>query len=105
MKPPRDWAPSEAPPVRPVGAQEDAILKIYRVPAECAGMRLDVFLRTQMRNTSRTRARFIIEQSAHAADGRARRANDGVKTDERIALGREPFEEIEEIALPILFED
>src|SRR3954464_8405528 len=105
MKPPRDWAPSEAPPVRPPSVHEDAILKIYRVPAECAGMRLDVFLRTQLRNTSRTRARAIIEQSAHAADGRALRANDRVKTDERILLWREPFEEVDEVPLPIVYED
>jgi 23S rRNA pseudouridine1911/1915/1917 synthase len=102
---PRDLPPSEAPPVRPAGVHEDAILKIYRVPAECAGMRLDVFMRTQMRNTSRTRARAIIEQSAHAADGRALRANDRVKTDERIALWREPFEELDESPLPIVYED
>jgi 23S rRNA pseudouridine1911/1915/1917 synthase len=102
---PRDFAVSEAAPVRPAGVHEDAILKIYRVPAECAGMRLDVFMRTQLRNTSRTRARAIIEQSAHAADGRALRANDRVKTDERIALWREPFEELDEIALPIVYED
>ena len=70
---PREVPASEPPPVRPPGVHEDAILKIYRVPAECAGMRLDVFLRTQLRNTSRTRARSIIEQSAHAADGRALR--------------------------------
>jgi 23S rRNA pseudouridine1911/1915/1917 synthase len=102
---PRDLPPSEPPPVRPVGVHEDAILKIYRVPAECAGMRLDVFMRTQLRNTSRTRARAIIEQSAHAADGRALRANDRVKTDERIALWREPFEEVEDIPLPVVYED
>ena len=102
---PRELAPSEAPPVRPPGVHEDAILKIYRVPAECAGMRLDVFMRTQMRNTSRTRARAIIEQSAHATDGRALRANDRVKTDERIALWREPFEELDESPLPIVYED
>jgi 23S rRNA pseudouridine1911/1915/1917 synthase len=102
---PRELPPSEAPPVRPPGVHEDAILKIYRVPAECAGMRLDVFMRTQLRNTSRTRARAIIEQSAHAADGRALRANDRVKTDERIALWREPFEEIDEVALPVVYED
>jgi 23S rRNA pseudouridine1911/1915/1917 synthase len=102
---PRETPPSEAPLVRPAGVHADAILKIYRVPAECAGMRLDVFLRLQMRNTSRTRARAIIEQSAHAADGRALRANDRVKTDERIALWREPFEELEDIALPAVFED
>jgi len=102
---PRESSPAEAPPVRPPGVHEDAILKIYRVPAECAGMRLDVFMRTQLRNTSRTRARAIIEQSAHAADGRALRANDRVKTDERIALWREPFEEIDDIPLPVVYED
>jgi 23S rRNA pseudouridine1911/1915/1917 synthase len=102
---PRETPLPEAPPVRPAGVHEDAILKIYRVPAECAGMRLDVFMRTQLRNTSRTRARAIIEQSAHAADGRALRANDRVKADERIALWREPFEEIDDVPLPVLYED
>ena len=102
---PRETPPPEAPPVRPAGVHEDAILKIYRVPAECAGMRLDVFLRTQLRNTSRTRARAIIEQSAHAADGRVLRANDRVKADERIALWREPFEEVDDVPLPVLYED
>jgi 23S rRNA pseudouridine1911/1915/1917 synthase len=102
---PRETPLSEAPPVRPPGVHEDAILKIYRVPAECAGMRLDVFLRTQLRNTSRTRARAIIELSAYAADGRALRANDRVKTDERIALWREPFEDIDDVPLPVLYED
>src|SRR6478735_9687473 len=102
---PRDGVSSEAPPVRPTGVHEDAILKIYRVPGECAGMRLDVFMRTQLRNTSRTRARAIIEQSAHAADGRRLRANDRVKADERIALWRAPFEELDEIPLPVVYED
>jgi 23S rRNA pseudouridine1911/1915/1917 synthase len=102
---PRETPPPEAPPVRPPDVHEDAILKIYRVPGECAGMRLDVFLRTQLRNTSRTRARAIIEQSAYAADGRALRANDRVKSDERIALWREPFEELDDVLLPVLYED
>ncbi|MDF3069360.1 MAG: Ribosomal large subunit pseudouridine synthase [Polyangiaceae bacterium] len=102
---PRDTPPTEAPPVRPPGVHEDAILKIYRVPGECAGMRLDVFMRTQLRNTSRTRARAIIEQSAHAVDGRALRANDRVKADERIALWRAPFEEVDDVPLPIVYED
>jgi 23S rRNA pseudouridine1911/1915/1917 synthase len=102
---PRETPPPEAPPVRPPGVHEDAILKIYRVPGECAGMRLDVFMRTQLRNTSRTRARAIIEQSAHAADGRPLRANDRVRSDDRIALWRAPFEEVDEIPLPIVYED
>jgi 23S rRNA pseudouridine1911/1915/1917 synthase len=102
---PREAPSSERPLVRPAGVHDEAILKVYRVPAECAGMRLDVFLRLQMRNTSRTRARAIIEQSAHAADGRALRANDRVKADERIALWRAPFEEVDEVPLPVLYED
>ena len=52
---PRETPLPEAPPVRPPGVHEDAILEVYRVPAECAGMRLDVFMRTQLRSTSRTR--------------------------------------------------
>lgn len=102
---PREAPPLERPPVKPAGVHDEAILKVYRVPAECAGMRLDVFLRLQMRNTSRTRARAIIEQSAHAADGRPLRANDRVRADERIALWRAPFEEVEDFALPVLYED
>jgi 23S rRNA pseudouridine1911/1915/1917 synthase len=102
---PRGAPPPEAPPVRPTSVHEDAILKIYRVPGECAGMRLDVFMRTQLRNTSRTRARAIIEQSAHSADGRPLRGSDRVKADERIALWREPFEELDEIPLPVVYED
>lgn len=101
----REPSPSEPPPVRPPDVHPDAILKIYRVPAECAGMRLDVFLRTQLRNTSRTRARAIIEQSAYAADGRGLRGNDRVKAEQRIALWREPFEELEETELPSVYED
>ena len=91
--------------VRPQGVAPDAILRVLRVTSESAGARVDVFLSSQLRNTSRTRARAIIEQSAYAADGRALRANDRVKTDERIALWREPFEEIDEVPLPLLYED
>jgi len=68
-------------------------------------MRLDVFMRTQLRSTSRTRARAIIEQSAYAADGRTLRPNDRVKAEERIALWREPFEEIDDVPLPVVYED
>ncbi len=102
---PREPTAGEPALVRPEGVHADAILKVYRVPAECSGMRLDVFMRTQLRSTSRTRARAIIEQSAHTADGRALRANARVKADERIALWREPFEEIDEVPLPIVYED
>jgi len=102
---PREPSPPEPALVRPAHVHEDAILKVYRVPGECAGMRLDVFMRTQLRNTSRTRARAIIEQSAHAADGRALRANDRVRADERIALWREPFEELDDVPLPVVYED
>ncbi len=70
-------------------------------------MRLDVFLQSQLRNTSRTRARAIIENSAYSPDGRHLRASDRVKAEERIALWRPPFEDDEEVSspLPVVYED
>jgi 23S rRNA pseudouridine1911/1915/1917 synthase len=68
-------------------------------------MRLDVFLSMQLRNTSRTRARAIIEQSAHSLDGRRLRGSDRVKAEDQIALWRPPFEEEQAFTLPVLFED
>jgi len=69
-------------------------------------MRLDVFLPTQLRATSRTRARVIIEHSAFSLDGRKLRASDRLRAEDRVALWRAPFEEQDEAqALPVLFED
>jgi 23S rRNA pseudouridine1911/1915/1917 synthase len=96
----------EPPIVRPEGIPEDAILRVLRVPGELAGMRLDRFVQSQLRSTSRTRAKSIVKRGAYSADGRARRASERVRGGERIALWRLPFEDTENQApLPILYED
>jgi 23S rRNA pseudouridine1911/1915/1917 synthase len=92
--------------VRPEGIPEDAILRVLRVPAELAGMRLDRFVQSQLRSTSRTRARAIVKRGAYSVQGRARRPSERVRADERIALWRLPFEDTEgQAALPVLYED
>lgn len=96
----------EPPIVRPDGIPEDAILRVLRVPGELAGMRLDRFVQSQLRSTSRTRAKSIVKRGAYSADGRARRASERVRGGERIALWRLPFEDTENQApLPVLYED
>jgi 23S rRNA pseudouridine1911/1915/1917 synthase len=92
--------------VRPEGMPEDAILRVLRVPAELAGMRLDRFVQSQLRSTSRTRARAIVKRGAYSLQGRARRPSERVRADERIALWRMPFEDTEgQAPLPVLYED
>ena len=92
--------------VRPEGVPEDAILRVLRVPGELAGMRLDRFVQSQLRGTSRTRARAIVKRGAYSVQGRARRPSERVRADERIALWRMPFEDTEgQAPLPVLYED
>ena len=99
-------AVDEEPIVRPEGIPEDAILRVLRVPGELAGMRLDRFVQSQLRSTSRTRAKAIVKRGAYSADGRARRASERVRGGERIALWRLPFEDTENQApLPVVYED
>jgi 23S rRNA pseudouridine1911/1915/1917 synthase len=96
----------EPPVVRPVGVPEDAILRVLRVPGELAGMRLDRFVQSQLRATSRTRARMIVKRAAYSTEGRARRPSERVRANEWIALWRLPFEDTEgQAALPVLYED
>ena len=96
----------EPPIVRPEGVPEDAILRVLRVPGELAGMRLDRFVQSQLRSTSRTRARLIVKNGAYSAQGRRRRPSERVRAEERIALWRLPFEDTEDQApLPVLYED
>lgn len=97
--PPRDL-------VRPEGVPEEAILRLFQVPAEAAGMRVDVFVQSRLRRTSRTRARAIVERSAYTQDGRRLAASDRVREGQTIALWRDPFEPEGELApLPVLYED
>jgi len=92
--------------VRPDGVPAEAVVRVFRVPPELAGMRLDVFLSSQLRNTSRTRAKLIAEKSAYTLDGKKRHANDRVIADEQLAVWRVPPEEADRAApLPTLYQD
>jgi 23S rRNA pseudouridine1911/1915/1917 synthase len=69
-------------------------------------MRLDVFVQSQLRNTSRTRARLIIETGAFNPEGRRLRHNDRVRAEDRIVLWRHPFEEDQSaVDFTALYED
>lgn len=103
-------APSEptglSEPERPEGVSEGAILRVLLVPAEAAGRRLDVFVTSQLRRTSRTRARQIVEAGAYDPTGRRLRPNDRVREGDRVLLWREPFEEPGEMPpLGFVYED
>jgi 23S rRNA pseudouridine1911/1915/1917 synthase len=101
-------ARSELPPglVRPSSVDKDAILRVFRVPNEAAGMRLDRFLTSQLRNTSRTRAQAIVERSAYSPAGRHLFASDRVRAGEFVVLWREPFEDdVEQPPLRVVYED
>lgn len=93
-------------PPRPSGVDAAAILRIFRVPPESAGMRCDVFIQSQLRNTSRTRARAIVLASAYSPEGKRLRPSDRMRGEDRVCLWRPPFEEQEAPEdLQLLYED
>ncbi len=96
------------PPIeRPPSVGPDFILRVLRVAPEQAGMRVDVFLAQQLRSTSRTRARTIVENSAFTPLGRRLRPSERLRAEDRVVLWRPPFEEDEGPSdeLSILYED
>ncbi|HEY6728888.1 MAG TPA: RluA family pseudouridine synthase [Polyangiaceae bacterium] len=93
-------------PPRPSGVDAAAILRVFRVPPESAGMRCDVFIQSQLRNTSRTRARAIVLASAYSLEGKRLRPSDRMRGEDRVCLWRPPFEEQEAPRdLSLLYED
>ncbi len=93
-------------PVRPSGVSADAVVSALRVPPEQAGMRLDRFVQSELRRTSRTRAQVIIRVSAFDRAGKRLRPSDRVKAEDHVLLWRPPWDEEEvETALTILYED
>lgn len=81
-------------------------MRVFRVPDESAGARLDVFLAAQLRSTSRTRARAIAERSAYSADGRRLSPSARLRSGDVVALWREPFEDdSEQPPLGVIYED
>jgi 23S rRNA pseudouridine1911/1915/1917 synthase len=91
---------------RPDGVPEGSIVSLFRVPAEIAGQRLDTFVQSQLKRTSRTRTQKIIKLSAYNAKGDRVRANDRVREGQEIFLWRPPWDETEvPTSIPVLYED
>lgn len=92
--------------VRPESVPEGSVVSVLRVPPEAAGMRLDRFVQSQLKRTSRTRTQQIIARGAYSPDARPLRGNDRVKAEQCILLWRAPWdEEPPATELPILYED
>src|SRR5580692_4296453 len=92
--------------VRPPDVPEGSVVSVFRVPPEVAGQRLDVFLQSQLRRTSRTRTQLILEGSAYGPDGRPLRKNDRVHAEQHILLWRPPWDEHPvPTDIPVLYED
>jgi len=93
-------------PDRPTGVDPRAVVTVLRVPPECEGMRLDRFVQSQLKRTSRTRAQEIVKASAFSWLGAELRASDRVRGEQLVLLWRAPWDEqVSELPLPILFED
>lgn len=93
-------------PSRPPIIDEQAVLTVLRVPPESEGMRLDRFVQSQLKRTTRTRAQFIIERSAFTPDGKQHQKADRVRAEQWICLWRPQWDEAHtDTELPILYED
>ncbi|MBK8936568.1 MAG: RluA family pseudouridine synthase [Polyangiaceae bacterium] len=91
---------------RPEGVDERAVVTVLRVPPESAGMRLDRFVQSQLKRTSRTRAQEIIRRGAYSPDARLLKGNGRVRAEQLVLLWRAPWdEERVDTELPVLFED
>lgn len=92
--------------VRPDGLPEGSVVSVLRVPPELAGMRLDRFVQSQMKRTSRTRAQVIIKNSAFSPDARPLRGNARVRAEQLILLWRAPWDEqAPDVTLQVIYED
>jgi len=92
--------------LRPPDVAEDSVVSVFRVPPEVAGQRLDVFMRSQLHRTSRTRTQAIVRASAYDATGRRLKPNDRVQAEQRILLWRAPWDETPvPVEIPFLYED
>ncbi len=97
----------EQPPVtRPHDVEANSVLSVFRVPKEVAGQRVDVFVQSQLRNTSRTRAKLIVQSAARTLDGTPIRPNARVFAHQYIAIWRPPWDEVEVPRhIPVLYAD
>lgn len=91
---------------RPAHVPESSVVTVLRVPPESAGMRVDRFVQTQLKRTSRTRTQAIVKNSAFGADGSPLRAGQRVMAEQRILLWRAPWDETPvPTDVPVVFED
>ncbi len=91
---------------RPPGVPEGSVVTVLRVPPELAGMRLDRFVQTQLKRTSRTRTQEIVGRGAYSPDARPLRKNDRVKAEQCVLLWRAPWDEhAPDVTLTVLYED
>ncbi len=82
------------------------MVSVFRVPPEVAGQRLDLFVQSQLRRTSRTRTQEIIRLSAFDSAGRRMKPNDRVRAEQQVFLWRAPWDETPvPTFLGILYED
>jgi 23S rRNA pseudouridine1911/1915/1917 synthase len=92
--------------VRPASVPEGSVVSVLRVPPEAAGMRLDRFVQSQLKRTSRTRAQQIIQRGAFSPEAKPLRGSDRVRAEQCILLWRAPWDEkAPDAALSILYED
>lgn len=91
---------------RPADVPEGSVVSILRVPPEAKGMRLDRFVQSQMKRTSRTRAQKIIANGAYSIDARRLKGNDRVHAEQLVLLWRAPWDEqAPDVTLQVLYED
>lgn len=92
--------------VRPAEVEEGSVVTVLRVPPELAGMRLDRFVQGELRRTSRTRARVIVERGAYSPEGKRLKHNARVRAEQHILLWRPPWDDVSPaLTLTILYED
>lgn len=91
---------------RPSDVPEGSVVSILRVPPEAKGMRLDRFVQSQLKRTSRTRAQKIIANGAYSIDARRLKGNDRVQAEQLVLLWRAPWDEqAPDVTLEVLYED
>jgi len=92
--------------LRPDDVDDEAIMRVLRVPPEQAGFRLDRFLQGQLRATSRNRAQRIIRRCAYSVEGARLKKNHRLRAEERVILWRPPWDEdVPDTDLPVVYED
>src|SRR5258708_2045640 len=91
---------------RPETMGPEAVMRVLRVAPELAGMRLDRFVQTQLRATSRARTQRIVVLGAFTPTGGKLGNNHRVRAEERVILWREAWDEpFSNAELPAVFED